>query len=184
MMEHFVSAANPILAMLGQIAAIVICLFMLIFVLLAVAFNVVMTFAMSWVCEKVDLIKMLRPTVESINKASESVSQGVAPTANENAIVRRVASLPANARAIDEKVQRSTDRTANAVIEFRARTVQVKTVVKAFLLPGLMRQKSPIPSGDGVLELKGPESWMVMGEGSPQRIEEAAASAGSTDSVS
>ncbi len=57
-MEHFVSAANPILAMLGQIAAIVICLFMLIFVLLAVAFSVVMTFAMSWVREKADLIKI------------------------------------------------------------------------------------------------------------------------------
>lgn len=183
-MEHFVSAANPILAMLGQIAAIVICLFMLIFVLLAVAFNAVMTFAMSWVREKADLIKMLRPTVESINKASESVSQGVAPTANENAIVRRVASLPASAHAIDEKVQRSTDRIANAVIEIRARTVQMQTVVKAFLLPGLMKRKPAIPAADGVLEVKGPDSWQVMGERSSQRTEEASASAGSVESVS
>jgi hypothetical protein len=134
-MPHLVIAANPVLALVGQIAAIVICLFVLIFVLLAVAFNVVMSFAMAWVREKVDLIKMLRPTVESINKASESVSQGVATTANENAVVRQVASLPAHMHTLDEKVGRSTDRVAKAVIEFRARTVQVQTVVKAFLLP-------------------------------------------------
>src|SRR5437588_5887597 len=147
-------AANPILAMWGQIAAIVICLFVLIFVLLAVAFNVLMAFGMTWVREKVDLIKMLRPTVESINKASESVSQGVAPTANENAIVRTVASLPTNVHAIEKKVQRSTDPAANVVIEIRARTVQVQTVVKAFLLPGLMRRKpTTINNQEFILEV-------------------------------
>ena len=181
---QLVLMASPILAMWGQIAAIVICVFVLIFVLLAVAFNVLMAFAMTWVREKVDLIKMLRPTVESINKASESVSQGVAPIANENAIVRTVASLPTKIHAVDKKVEQSTDRVAEAVIEFRARTVQVQTVVKAFLLPGLMRQKPAILAPDGLLEVKDPDSWMTMEEGSPGRVEEAVASAGSTDSVS
>src|SRR5690348_7839804 len=136
---NVIIAANAILAMWGQIAAIVICLFVLIFVLLAVVFNALMAFVLTWVREKVELIKILRPTVESINKASESVSQGIAPTAHENTIVRTVASLPASMHAIDKKVEQSTHRIVNAVIEFRARTVQVQTVVKAFLLPGLMR---------------------------------------------
>jgi len=182
---QLVLAKNLILAMWGQIAAIVICLFVLIFVLLAVAFNVLMAFAMTWVREKVDLIKMLRPSVESINKASASVSQGVAPIANENAIVRTVATLPTKIHAVDKKVEQSTNRVANAVIEFRARTVQVQTVVKAFLLPGLMRRKPAIPAAaDGVLAVKGPDSWRVIGERSSQRVEEPVASAGSSDSIS
>jgi predicted PurR-regulated permease PerM len=179
-MLDFVLAANPILAMFGQIAAIVICIFVLIFVLLAIAFNVLMSFTMAWVHEKVDLIKMLRPTVESLNKASESVSQGIAPTANENIVVRKVASLPANMHAIDEKVQQSTGRVANAVIEFRARTVQVQTVVKAFLLPGLTRRRPVIPTGDGAKDLKGPQAWMVIEEPSSQGVKSAPISAGPT----
>ncbi len=179
-MLNLVLAANPTLAMFGQIAAIVIGLFVLIFVLLAIAFNVLMSFTMAWVHEKVNLIKMLRPTVESINKASESVSQGIAPTANENIVVRKIASLPANMHVINEKVQQSTDRVANAVIEFRARTVQVQTVVKAFLLPGLTRRRPVIPTGDVAKDLKGPQACMVIDEPSSQGVESVPISSGST----
>jgi hypothetical protein len=164
-MMYIVLAANATLAMLGQIAAIVICLFVLIFVLLAVAFNALMAFAMAWLHEKVALIKMLRPTVESINKASESVSQGVVPTAYENTIVRTVASLPTTMHAIDKKVEQSTHRVVNVVIEFRARTVQMQTVVKTFFLPGLMRAKAATAVPPGMLEVKGPSSWKAIGEG-------------------
>ena len=160
---NVMAAANTILAMLGQIAAIIICLFVLIFVLLAVAFNALMAFAMAWVHEKIELIKMLRPTVESINKASKSVSQGVAPTAHENTIVRTMVSLPTTMHAIDKKVEQSTHHIVNAVIEFRARTMQVQTVVKVFLLPGLMRPKPTIPVANGVLEIKDSPSWQAIG---------------------
>jgi hypothetical protein len=171
-------AANPVLATLGQIAAIVIGLCVLVFILLAVAFNVLMMFVMTWMSEKISFIKMLRPAVESINKASESVSQGVEPTANENPIVRGMASLPTNMHAIDKKVVQSTDRVANAVIEFRARTVQVQTVVKAFLFPGVRRTKPAISATDGVLEVEGPDQEVV-GEPSSQHREEVVAGAGS-----
>lgn len=178
-MLRLVLAANPVLAMLGQMAAIVIGLCVLVFILLAVAFNVLMTFVMTWVSEKIDFIKMLRPTVESINKARELVNQGVAPTTNENPMVRRIASLPTNMHAFDKKVEQSTDRVANAVIEFRARTVQVQTVVKAFLLPRVMRPKPAILATDGVQEVKGSDR-KVVGASSSQCIEEAVAGAGST----
>jgi predicted PurR-regulated permease PerM len=177
-MSGLVFAANPVLAMLGQIAAIVICLFVLLFVLLAVAFNVLMTFAMTWVSEKVNSIKMLRPTVESINKASESVSQGMAPAANENAIVRRVASLPTNMHTVDQKVEQSTDRIASAVIEFRARTVQAKTVIKAFFLPSIIRPKVVVPSANETREIKEPD-WKIIREPTSQRSDEAVVRAGS-----
>ncbi len=154
-MIRLVLAANPVLAMLGQMAAIVIGLCVLIFILLAIAFNVLMVFVMTWMSEKINFIKMLRPTVESINKARELVSQGVEPTANENPMVRRIASLPTNMHAFDKKVEQSTDRVANAVIELRARTVQVQTIVKVFLLPRMMRPRPPILATDGAQEVKG-----------------------------
>ena len=178
-MLGLVFALNPVLITLGQIAAIVICIFVLIFVLLAVAFNILMVFAMTWVSEKIDLIKMLRPTVESINKASESVSQGVAPTASENPIVRRVASLPTNMHAIDKKVEQSMDGVSKAVIEFRARTVQAQTIMKAFLLPGLIRTKPVLPSADTMLE-GADANWKVIGKASSQHREEGRVSTGSS----
>jgi predicted PurR-regulated permease PerM len=160
--------ANPVLAMLGQIAAIVICLFVLIFVLLGVAFNVLMAFAMKWVSEKINLIKMLRPSVESINSAS----RGLVPAAHEHAMVRRMASLPANLHAVDTKVEQSTHHVTKAVIEFRARTVQVQTVVKALLWPSAVRPRSTTPATHGIPEVKKP-NWEAMGEPASQNMEKA-----------
>jgi hypothetical protein len=47
-----------------------------------------------------------------------------------------------------------------------------------------MRRKPAIAAADGVLEVKGPDSWKVIGERSSQHVEEPVASAGFTDSVS
>jgi hypothetical protein len=63
--------------------------------------------------------------------------------------------------AFDKKVEQSTDRVANAVIEFRARTVQVQTIVKVFLLPHMMRPRPPILATDGVQEVKGSDRKVV-----------------------
>jgi hypothetical protein len=47
--------------------------------------------------------------------------------------------------AIEKKVEPGADRVADAVIEFRARTVMVQGVLKAFFLPGLTKQKPRSP---------------------------------------
>lgn len=141
--------ANPIIATGGQIAAIIICAFLLVLFVLILAVNLALGFVLSWVREKSELIKMLRPTVDSVNKSSEATLRGVSPAAEENAIVRTIATVPGGARVVDQKVDQVSGRVANAVIEFRARTVQAQTVVQAFLLPGLNRQRIraavPIP---------------------------------------
>ena len=139
---------DNVLSMGGQIAAIVICLFLLIFVVITVAFNLVMAFGLTWLREKTNLIKLLRPSVESVNKTSESALQGVSPSASENSIVRNAASVPLRVRSIDEKVEQASGRVVNTVVEFRARAVQAQTVVKAFLLPGL-RGREQRKLGDG-----------------------------------
>jgi hypothetical protein len=132
---------NPLLETAGQIATIIICLFMLVLIILAVAFNLAMAFGMSWLAQKIQAIKLLRPTVESVNKATESTLEGLPPDQIENTAIRTVASIPATLHRIEEKVDQGTDKVADAVIEFRARTVQAKTILKAFFLPGLMHKK-------------------------------------------
>ena len=156
---------NPWLEITGQIAAIIICLFALVFILLAVAFNLAMVFGMSWLGEKLQVIKMLRPTVESVNKATESALQGIPPDQDQNRIIRTAASIPTTMHNVEKKVDQSTHKVANAVIEFRARTVQTQTILKAFFLPGLMHKKLEKPVDDEAsLEFSSPGYRMLATE--------------------
>ncbi len=132
---------NPILATGGQIAAIVIGLYSVLFIIIAVAFNFAMAVLFNWTREKVKVIQMLRPTVDSVNKTSEALSRGLPPPANENRLVETVAQGPAQVQKLDRQVEQVSDKVANAVIEFRARTIQVQTVAKAFLTPNRLRRE-------------------------------------------
>ncbi|HEU5227071.1 MAG TPA: hypothetical protein VFU49_04600 [Ktedonobacteraceae bacterium] len=165
-MALLVLAVNPILAAWGQIAAIVICIFIFVFVLISLVFNIVMTFGLSWVRQKAELVKMLRPTVASLNKVTESVAQGVPPSENENALVRTVASLPARMQTVDKQVEQTSDRVAKTVIEFRARTVQAQTMLKVFFLPSLARKPLAEGKEDG-LQFESPGYQMLMEEKAP-----------------
>jgi hypothetical protein len=152
----------------GQIAAIIICLFALVFILLAVAFNFAMALGMSWLAEKIHAVKMLRPTVESVNKATESALQGLAPDQDQNRMIRTAASIPPRMHNLEKKVNQSTDKVADAVIEFRARTVQAKTILKTFFLPGLMHKKLDKPVDDEAgLEFNSPGYRMLATEKPP-----------------
>ncbi len=131
-MAALVLAVNPIIATIGQISAIIICLFIFIFVLLAVAFNLAMAFGLGWVREKANLIKMLRPVVDSVNHASERAAHGSDPAENKNPVVRAVATVPAQMNTIDKKVEETTDRVTNVAIEGRARVEQGKAIVQTF----------------------------------------------------
>jgi hypothetical protein len=167
-MVRFVLAVDPILAMWGQIAAIVICLFIFVFVLIAVAFNLIMAFALAWVREKANIVKMLRPTVDSVNKTSQAANRGISPSENENTIVRTIASVPVGVHKMNEKVEQASDRVANAVIEFRARTVQAQTIVKAFLPTGLMKRQPRIAAAESRLDFKSPGYRMLMEKQAPE----------------
>jgi hypothetical protein len=167
-MMHMVLAVNPTLAAWGQLAAIVICFYILVFVLIAVAFNVGMSFGLAWVREKVELLKLLRPYVDSVNKTSEAAVQGVPPVENENKIVQTVAEVPVRVHTIDKQVDQGTERVAKAVIEFRARTVQVQTIVKAFFLPGLVKREAVSEVGEEGYEFKSPGYRILMEEKAPE----------------
>ncbi len=163
---------NPILATGGQIAAIVIGLYSLIFIILTVVFGLTMDVIFTWLSEKVKLIRMLRPTVNSVNKTSEAMVNGTPPPADGNRIVQVVAQGPSQVHKLDKQVDQVTDKVANAVIEFRARTIQVQTVAKAFFTPNVLRRelaehdRGPLNSGDS-LEIKSPGLRMLMDEKVP-----------------
>jgi hypothetical protein len=156
---------NEILAIWGQIAAIILVIELFLLIVIAVALNAALAFAFAWVREKVELVKKLRPVVDSVNTTTEAAIKGTLPEArtDENKIVRTVAQIPAQANAIEGKVVQGTDRVANAVIEFRARTVMVEGIVKAFFLPGLMRPKPRFP------EIESPEPKLLL-EGRSEEV--------------
>lgn len=157
---------NPVLEAVGQIAAIIICLFVLVFIILALVFNLAMTFAMAWLREKVNAIKMLRPTVESVNKTTESALQGVSSTEDQQSVLHTVASIPVTVHNLEKKVDESTGKVADVVIEFRARTVQVKATLKTFFLPGLTRKRQEALVQETNSELDSPDAQMFTKEGS------------------
>ena len=144
---------NPLLETTGQIAALIICVFLLVLILLTVAFNHGMAFGMSWLSEKIRMIKMLRPTVESVNQATESALEGMASDQNENRLIRTAASIPVAVHNVEKQIDQATNKVADAVIEFRARTVQAKTILKAFLLPGSMENGHKVAGDKADIEL-------------------------------
>ncbi len=164
-----VLAVNPVIATLGQIAAIIILLFVLVFVLVAVAFNVAMAFGLEWVREKTELFKLLRPSVDSVNKASESALQGAPASSNENPIIRTVAQVPVQASNADKKVAQVSDTVAEKVIEYRARTMQAKAIVTTFFAP---RKPAPALSEP---EIKSPGYRILIEEQGPEGLRELSA---------
>ena len=158
---------NPVLAGFGQLAAIIICLFALIFIVIAVAFNAALALGTGWLREKANLIKMLRPTVDSVNKTSEAAMQGQTPSPSSNAVIRNIAKVPQGVQVADKKVDEATDKVAKAVIEFRARTLQVQTVAKAFLFPNRSEARGEIAAADDDLQFNSPGYRELMREKAP-----------------
>ena len=157
--------ANPIIAAGGQIAAIILCIFLLISVILMVAINLGLAFLLAWIREKANAIKLLRPTVDSVNKSSEAALQGKEIEAiEESKVARTVAALPGSVHSIDQQVTQISSKVANAAIEFRARTAQAQAIAMTFLAPNAYRQKAMQPESDGRMPVASVESSKMVEE--------------------
>jgi hypothetical protein len=135
-MAFIFASSNP-LPPLGQIAAIIILAYMLLTIVILVALAVVLALGMQWVRQKSELIKRLRPTVDSVNTTTQAATRGDMPASDENKVVRAIAEVPSYVKTIDNKVEQGSDRVAGGVIEFRARAMMARQVVRALFLPGL-----------------------------------------------
>jgi hypothetical protein len=157
--------ANPIIAAGGQVAAIILCIFFLVSVILMLAINLGLAFVLAWIREKANAIKLLRPTVDSVNKSSEAALQGKDIEAiEESKVAHTAAALPGSVHNIDQTVQQVSSKVANAAIEFRARTAQAQAVVMTFLAPNAYRQKEMRPESDGRMPVAGAESSKMVEE--------------------
>jgi len=148
--------ASNILAPLGQAAAIILALYMFVFILIGLGFCLLFMYGLTWVREKAELVKKLRPTVNSVNTTIESgTSETLPATVDQNnklvQAIHRVQSIEVVQKAkvaqkqvdnIEKKVDQGTDRVANAVIEFSARTAMMQGMLKAFFLPGLEGERA------------------------------------------
>lgn len=141
----FILVSSP-LESLGQIAAIIILVYIFFLIVISAAITVVLALGMQWVREKIELIKRLRPTVDSVNTTTEATTRGNLPAdANANKVVRTIAEVPSYVHTIDNKVDQGSERVAGAVIEFRARAMMARQMLKAFFLPGLKeREQTPL----------------------------------------
>lgn len=145
-------AMGDILMQLGQVAAIILLIYLLVNILIGLVIAVVFMFAVAWVGDKAELIKKLRPTIVSVNAAIKNPESAEGEPANglvkvvhsikSIAIPQKIEGVEHSVQSVEQKVGQGADRVAGTLIEFRARTVQAQGVLKAFFLPGLTR-KSP-----------------------------------------
>ncbi len=168
------------LAPWGQAAAIILAIYMFINILVGLAFAAALMFGFAWIRQKAELIKKLRPMVDSVNKAIEA-PESAAPLQEPQhklvQVVHKVQSLEIpqkiegvdhQVHAVEQKIDQGADRVAEAVIEFRARTVMAKTIVKAFFLPGLTKPKRQL----SLMEAHGFESAVNRDGMGPQYLPE------------
>src|SRR5437588_11981194 len=120
----YIFLASDPLAMWGHIAAIILLIYLLVFILIGLALAFVLLVGMTWVREKVELIKMIRPTVNSVNKTTQAAIAATLPAAkdDENKIIRTAADIPAYAHEIDTKLEQGRDGVTSPFTAVRLRT--------------------------------------------------------------
>ena len=150
----YLLASDP-LAAWGQAAGIILAIYMFVLLLIVLALSLLFMYAFAWIREKSELVKKVRPTVDSVNRAIESTGDETLPaTVDHNdrlvqvvhtlqsvQLAQKVKDVQRQASNIEQKVEQGTGRVAGVVIEFRARTVMVQGMLKAFFLPGLTKQE-------------------------------------------
>lgn len=158
----FILADEDLLTTLGRIAALVLVIYVFLFAVLFFIGSLLLLYANAWVREKIGLLHQLRSIIEAIDTAIHSPSSETLPATLEpdNRLGRalqaihmaqsvQVVEIAKNTQkqvdSIEKKVEPVADRIAEGVIEFRARTVMVQGMLKAFFLPGLIKLKPQSP---------------------------------------
>jgi len=145
----FVLASDG-LAAWGQVAAIVLLLYVFVTLIVGLVLAAAVMFSFAWIREKAELLRQLRPPLTQLNRAILAVRRGdsLPHEVADNKIIAAAAQAPkmvekmaTGASTIEQRVDQGSQRVANAVIEFHARTAMVKVMARAFFLPGLTRTR-------------------------------------------
>lgn len=167
-MPIYLASSDP-LAVWGQIAAIILLLYLLVFIVIGLVVALVLLLGMSWVREKIELIKIIRPVVNSVNTTTQSAIDGTLapPREDENQIIRTAIEIPVYTRTLEKQVDKGSSLVADTVIELRARTLMTKTMLKAFFLPGLTNRPQNQLEAEGT-GFRSPDYRILMEEQAPE----------------
>lgn len=165
-------ASDP-LAPFGQAAGIILAIYTFVSILIGLALAAGLMFGLTWVRQKSELVKKLRPIVDKVNTTTQSAMAGTLPPAQPgdkqiDKIARTAAEVPTFVQNIDKQVDQGGDRVARAVIEFRARTMMAKTIAKAFFLPGLTKKKPEAVLEKSGIDFKSPGYRILMEQAAPK----------------
>ena len=155
-------ADDDLLTTLGRIAALVLVIYVFLFAMLFFVGSLLLLYSNAWVRDKVGLLRQLRSIVENIDAAlhapvSETLPASLEPDnrlgqalqaihmAQSVQVVEKAKNTQKQVDSIEKMVEPVADRIAGGVIEFRARTVMVQGMLKAFFLPGLIKPKPRSP---------------------------------------
>ena len=147
---------------LGRIAAIILSLYLFLFVAFFFVVAGLLLAANTWLLDKVELLHNLRSIIQNIDTTIHSPSSETLPATLETdnrlgqalqaihmaqsvQVVEIAKNTQKQVDSIEKKVEPVADRIAEGVIEFRARTVMVQGMLKAFFLPGLIKLKPHSP---------------------------------------
>ena len=166
---------TDLLTTLGRIAALVLIIYVFLFAFLFFVGSLLLLYGNAWVRDKLGLLHQLRTIIVDIDAAlhaptSETLPATLEPDdrlgqvlqaihmAQSVQVLEKAKNTQKQVNTIEKRVEPVADRIAGGVIEFRARTVMAQSMLKAFFLPGLIKQKprgqlllpSPLDSGSSV----------------------------------
>ncbi len=161
-MLHLILADEDLITTLGRVAALVLVIYVFLFAVLFFIGSLLLLYANAWVRDKVGLLHQLRSIVESIDitihtPPTESLPASLEPESRFSQVLQGIHSAQAvqaieiakntqkQVNNIEKKVEPVADRIADGAIEFRARTVMAQSMLKAFFLPGMVKQQQPGP---------------------------------------
>jgi hypothetical protein len=147
---------------LGRIAALVLVIYVFLFAVLFFVTSLLLLYGNAWLREKIGLLHRLRVIVENVDSTILSSSSETLPATLETdnrlgqalqaihmaqsvQVVEIAKNTQKQVDSIEKRVEPVADRIAEGVIEFRARTVMVQGMLKAFFLPGLIKLKPQSP---------------------------------------
>ncbi len=147
---------------LGRIAAIILSLYLFLFVAFFFVVAGLLLAANTWLLDKVELLHNLRSIIQNIDTTIHTPSSETLPATLEPdnnlgqalqaihmvqsvQVVEKAKNTQKQVDNIEKRVEPVADRIAEGVIEFRARTVMVQGMLKAFFLPGLIKLKPHSP---------------------------------------
>jgi hypothetical protein len=162
MLLFVIADETDLLTTLGRIAALILVIYVFLFAVLFFIGSLLLLYGNAWLRDKIGILHQVHLMIENIDAAlhaptSETLPATLEPdnrlgqvlqaihVAQSVQVVEKAKATQKQVDTIEKRVEPVADRIAGGVIEFRARTVMAQRVLRAFFLPGSIKQKPRAP---------------------------------------